>query len=93
MNTLKESPNLNREFVIDKDVPLPTTTRGRRARYPFADMQVGDSFLVTGDKSTTESARSAAYAHTRRNGKAFSARPVAGGMRIWCVKPSSKEAA
>lgn len=36
-------------FKIEKGVPLPADDRpGRRAKYPFEDMDIGDSFFVPG---------------------------------------------
>ena len=32
------------DYKIEKGIPLPKRTR--TAKYPFADMQVGDSFVV-----------------------------------------------
>lgn len=97
MDALKESFNsaegLSRGFTIEKNVPMPEVKRGRRPRYPFADMLVGDSFFVPGDTRATQGARAAAHSHTRRTGKAFDARTVEGGLRIWCVEPEKKAAA
>ena len=31
---------------IEKDVPLPPEGMGRPAKYPFRDMEIGDSFSV-----------------------------------------------
>lgn len=35
------------DFKIDKGIPLPSSYAGGQGRFPFADMQVGDSFFVT----------------------------------------------
>ena len=32
------------EYKIEKGIPLPKNTRGRKLKYPFAEMEVGDSF-------------------------------------------------
>jgi hypothetical protein len=37
------------EITIDKDIPIPTKMQlGRRSKYPFDIMDVGDSFFVPG---------------------------------------------
>lgn len=54
------------QLLIDKGVPLPK-------RYPFAGMQVGDSFLVPDDvKRTTVSI--AAMRYGRKHGMRFTIR-------------------
>ncbi len=31
---------------IDKGIEIPPENRGRKAKYPFRDMEVGDSFFI-----------------------------------------------
>ena len=33
-------------YLIEKNVPIPTDSRGRELKYPLKKMQVGDSFVV-----------------------------------------------
>lgn len=33
-------------FVVEKGIPVPHAARGSSSKYPFATMEVGDSFLV-----------------------------------------------
>lgn len=82
----KGPPRVARDFVIDKNVPLPTK-KFTKVGYPFAQMEVGDSFLVRHLKngsslySATRSFRSSApqYADWK-----FAIRPVdGGGVRCW----------
>lgn len=35
------------EILIEKDVPIPPLQAFRKSKYPFAEMQVGDSFVFT----------------------------------------------
>ncbi len=51
------------EYKIEKNVPLPTPSH----KYPFASMEVGDSFLVTDDP--TNRVRSAAQAYKAYRGR------------------------
>ena len=71
------------EFKIDKGVPMPKLRGGpgRNPIYPLGDMEVGDSFLVPGEKRS--SLRSAIQMYGKRYGKRFSLRTVDGGQRVW----------
>lgn len=61
-------------FQIEKDTPLPASTR----KYPFPDMEVGDS--LTGPKVMATSA----HAWGRVNGVKFITRTQPDGtVRIW----------
>jgi len=70
-------------FVIERDVPLPE--KNVRWKYPFDQMEVGDSFFVV-NKDTTQMS-----ALCKRAGKRLSARFVTAkaekgtqsGVRVW----------
>lgn len=74
-------------FEIEKSVPLPPPPmRGRKsAKYPLADMGVGDSFLVPTMKP--EEKRQSLYQLVslkgRSMGRRFVVRVVDGGVRVW----------
>lgn len=61
---------------IEKGVPVPPG----RDKYPWADMDVGDSFFVATDK--VENFKRNVYAKNR-NGKMFTARAEGNGVRVW----------
>ena len=62
--------------LIDSNVPLPT-------RYPFAEMKVGDSFLVPSDV-TRQAVAVAATRYGRKHNMKFSTRQLKdGGFRCW----------
>ena len=67
---------------VEPDVPLPDVPE--RVRYPFADMRIGDSFLIR-DESLVKNARSAAWMFGRRHGQEYSCRRVAEGWRVWRI--------
>lgn len=74
---------------IEKGVPVPTLNAVRR-RYPFAQMEVGDSFLVRADGQKARRARygtvkKCAYVFTERHGagRVFTVRQVDDGVRVW----------
>lgn len=77
---------------IDKHVPLPADTRGRgRTKFPFRDMEVGDSFFVptTGKAAhqTRSNVSSAASRSGKGSGRVFTTRDVTEngvrGTRVW----------
>jgi hypothetical protein len=71
---------------VEKDVPMPDhIKRGARSRYPFRDMEVGDSVFIEGE-GTNGNAYSAAQMHGRGAGKRFRGRQEGNGLRIWRVE-------
>lgn len=36
---------------IEKNIPIPEKVRGRKPKYEFAKMDIGDSFFAAGDSS------------------------------------------
>ena len=69
---------------IEKNIPMPETKKsGKPSLYPFADMDVGDSFFVAKPKNTMAAA---AYANGKKHGKTFNAIEVEGGTRVWRTK-------
>lgn len=65
---------------IEKNVPIPERAVGPKTKYPFASMQIGDSFFIPGmEKFTYHWYPSKKYGHTYRSKK------VDGGMRIWRI--------
>lgn len=73
---------------IEKGIAMPAPTwRGgpRNPKYPFRDMEVGDSFLVA-TKQDRERAKATLWYFTRSNigkGRKFASRKVDDGYRIW----------
>jgi hypothetical protein len=82
---------------IEKDVPIPTACgRGRPTKYPFAEMEVGDSFAVplagesygrhSGDKAAASLSRNS-HTYGKKHGKTFTVRQLndEGVARVWRV--------
>lgn len=67
---------------IDKNVPLPDTKQS--STYPFADMEVGDSFFVEG--ATPNKLQNAASHWRKKRNMKFAARREANGTRIWRIE-------
>ena len=93
----------NSMFTIEKNVPIPDAAlrRGRHSLYPFADMQVGDSFVVpyprearssedriTLARMTKNRLTNAISIFRKREGnaeKGFTTRAEDGGVRVWRI--------
>lgn len=70
------------EFKIEKNALVPPPS-GRPRRYPFGDMEVGDSFWFAA-AIYLQAAPAAAY-YGKRNNKKFSVRKDGDGYRCWRV--------
>jgi len=69
-------------YKIESNIEIPES----RTKYPFDDMEVGDSILFPKRKAA-DSARVAAvrFAQAHRPGWKFSLRTVEDGWRLWRV--------
>ncbi len=73
------------EFTIEKGIPVPKMTgAGRKTKYPFESMQVGDSFFVKDGTVKTLSRSCGTYG--KRLERKFTSRTVDGGARVWRVE-------
>ena len=73
------------EFTIEKGIPVPKMTgAGRKTKYPFESMQVGDSFFVKDGTVKTLSRSCGTYG--KRLERKFTSRTVDGGSRVWRVE-------
>ena len=73
------------KISIEKGVPIQRRRIDMEV-YPFADMEIGDSFLATKENSENPHAiRSAAYEAGKRFGRKYVTRSVEGGIRVWRV--------
>ena len=72
-------------FSIEKGVPIPESRGGGRGKYPFREMEIGDSFFVAGKSTAKFSAH--VHHHRKRHGLKFTTRTVTEdgvkGVRIW----------
>jgi len=67
-------------MTIDKSIPVPSSTRARK--YPFIEMEVGDSVLFE-NETLGGKAYKAANAVGYRYEREYVARNENGGIRIW----------
>lgn len=71
---------------IDSDVEFqPKKTGGRPPLYPFAQMSVGESFVVKGKQKGIR-LQSAASAYARRHGGKFTTLTSEEGTRCWRIE-------
>lgn len=71
-------------YEIEKDVPLPSRNSTGRSRYPWAEMEVGDSFFAADGVRSRVAA--AAQNHRRRYGRRFAVRVEGDGVRVWRIE-------
>jgi hypothetical protein len=71
------------EYKIEKNVPIPKGYVSRK--YPFKEMEVGDSFAV--EEENYNRVRQAAYSYSFRNGiKLAVKRGLDGKFHCWRIK-------
>ena len=81
------------KIEIEKNIPLPYFEQGSRtSKYPFAKMEVGDSFAVKATDNNTEKIRQQLYSayrhfifHHKHEWK-FITRISDDEVRIWRIK-------
>ena len=84
---------MNQEIIIEKNIPISPDGRGgaRYTKYPFAKMEVGDSFQVEFvKKKCAPPASSCAYLYGKRTKTKWTSRvtKVDGKhfVRVWRIK-------
>lgn len=76
---------------ILSDIPVPSDFRTRKAKYPIADLAVGQMFWIPGPEAPTGGIKtllSAVGAYRRRKGvyhHRFVVRPHEDGIGVWRV--------
>lgn len=72
-------------YTIEKGGALPKNSAGRPTVYPFANMSIGDTFMVR-NKRLRHSVAAAAYSYGRRHkGFKFALRAEGDGFRVYRV--------
>lgn len=76
-------------YKIEKDIPAPSERKynngGGRQKYPFVDMQIGDSVFIPGATGHEHNACRAARAAASRKKMKITTHFVDGGARIWRI--------
>lgn len=79
-------------MTIEKGIPIPPDCRngGKPRKYPFDEMEIGDSFLCHGPSPSTIMNRlmAAASNYRKRNQNEFkiATRSMDDGVRVWRIK-------
>lgn len=73
------------DFEIESDIPVPATRMRKARTYPFADMEIGDSFAIPADVPHNR-VRIAGYQFGRRHNRKYTVQRVNGERyRCWRV--------
>ena len=75
--------NTEQEIKIDRNVPVPRSIS--RAKYPFGELEVGESFLIPG-KRTVDISGTIGLARVKFRPWKFASRTVEGGVRVWRIE-------
>lgn len=78
-----EVPAPTHILAIESNIPIPPKTRGRKARWPFSDMKIGESVEVL--EIEADRARTAVWNTKRNYGYEFTTRKTELGIRIWRI--------
>lgn len=70
-------------IVIQKGIAPPAYGGFRGRKYPFNDMEPGDSFLING--FPVERVKMAAYAYAKKHSHKFAVRKTDEGYRCWRI--------
>ena len=79
-------------FEVESNVPVPAISRYRGGRkvgvskYPFASLEIGQSFFLPGKKRGSGGAIIASRYKSQGRDRIYTLRTVEGGIRIWRVK-------
>lgn len=75
-------------FEIEKNIPITSKRqKARISKYPFEQMEVGDSLFAEGYISGKKLVQAASnYVAKRGAGKKFTSRSIDGGYRVWRIQ-------
>lgn len=71
-------------IAIDDGIPAPLPVSSGRRKYPWYELEVGQSFLAP--NTSTHSMTCSATHYGRRLGRKFRTSKVEGGIRVWRVE-------
>lgn len=66
-------------YTIEKNVPVPTHPKANR--FPYSELEVGDSFVVEGVKAS--SVYGSNYRMSKKLGRVFVGRKEGEAIRVW----------
>lgn len=81
LSSVVKKENIN----IQQNIPLPEEKTGRKLKYPFAEMNIGDSFFskTTSSRLSTVAGR---YGKAQTPERVFTVRKEENGARVWRIK-------
>ena len=74
---------------IEKNIPIPATDGRGGRKYPWAEMDIGDSFFVdecSKQKKAIIGTAAISWVKYHKNDKKFTVRDYEGGIRVWRIK-------
>ncbi len=78
-----------KKYTVEKNIDMPSNL-GRKKKYnfPFSDMEIGDSFFVSGVGRTgeIESAKFQMTSIKKKSSIEFTSKTYPDGLRIWRIK-------
>lgn len=74
------------DFTLTSEVPVPKRRRATGGRYPFATMDVGQSFFAAGVKAESLLSCARRYAKASEPEARYTARAEGTGSRCWRVR-------
>ena len=74
-------------FEIDKSIPIPRDGRGMTVKYPFREMEVGDSFLISAELIPKTWVKNFCAATAHHRPKKFTMRKIdENSYRVWRIE-------
>lgn len=68
-------------ITIEKNIEVPDSTDYEK--YPFSQMEIGDSFKIKNDKKKLSRLRGLSFYYAKKNNVKFTTRKDGDGYRIW----------
>lgn len=72
------------DYKIESNITMPKPHNLHRGKYPWREMQIGDSFLV-GPEVMEPTIRAGASLAGKRHGREFAVRRTPEGLRCWRI--------
>jgi len=69
--------------MIETNIPIPATSKGGIQKYPFVDLQPGESVLVKCTMKEKSTIRKAPYRIAKYYGWKIVVRSLPEGIRVW----------
>jgi hypothetical protein len=74
-----------KKFKIEKNIPVPIKAKNIEAKYPFMEMEVGDSFFVPNMRKESLSTTICKWRKRRKIKFQFLTAKERNGVRVWKI--------